>query len=167
MSQIQNANILKGGDNKSETTEALEPNLNNDLMFYHDYGLHKHDERLIDKEIVEAKAKKLYDNFYSEEYQNYLRVLNIIPKRFMKKTYKVKYEGNDIEIYILPKTGQPKELHKITGPNYVNILERLDELEKSIYVGRKNLLDKYNELLLSDNVLPLEKNQFVDEKKIS
>jgi len=166
MDQIKETNIMMGGAKKEDDeSEILEPNLNNDLLFYHDYSLHKHDERLIDKEIVEAKVKKLYDNFHSEEYQNYLRVLTIIPKRFMKKNYKVKYEGNMIEIYQLPKTGKPKELHKIVGPKYVNIPDKLEELKKIILVERENLLDKYNQLLLSDNVLPLEKNQFIDDKK--
>ena len=143
-----------------------EPNLNNDIMFYHDNILHKHDEKLIDKEIIDKKVKKLYDNFHSEEYQNYLKILNLIPKKFMKKNYQVKYKGNEIEIYMILKSGQLKELHKIKGPKYVDIIERLDELEKVIVVERKNLLNKYNTLLIADNVLPLDKNQFVEDKKI-
>lgn len=154
--------ILVGGDKKAEIEE---PKLNTDIMFYHDNSLHKHDEKLIDKEIVETKAKKLYDNFHSEEYQNYLRVLDIIPKRFMKKNYKVDYNGNEITIYQLPKSGQPKEMHKIKGPEYIDILDKLDELQKTIRVERQQLLDKYNALLISDNVLPLEKNQFIEDKK--
>lgn len=160
-----NQEIISGGSSAKDDETILEPNLNNDIMFYHDNALHKHDERLINKEIVDTKVKKLYDNFHSEEYQNYLRILNIIPKRFMKKTYRVKYEGNSIEIYQLPKSGQPRELHKIKGPKYVDILAKLAELEKIIKIERKKLLDKYNELLISDNVLPLEKNQFIDDKK--
>lgn len=159
---VQNEqDILIGGDKKEEVEE---PKLNTDIMFYHDNALHKHDEKLIDKEIIENKAKKLYDNFHSEDYQNYIRVLDIIPKRFMKKSYKVDYNGDEITIYHIPKSGQPKEIHKIKGPEYVNILDKLDELTKTIRVEREKLLNKYNTLLLSDNVLPLEKNQFIEEK---
>lgn len=158
--------VKKTNDKSYDKNDSnLEPNLNEDLMFYQNNALHKHDEKLIDKEVIESKARKLYDNYHSEDYQNYLKVLTIIPKRFMKKNYQVKYEGSDITIYQIPKTGQPKEIHKIKGPKYVDISSRLDELSKTIKVERADLLDKYNNLLISDNILPLEKNKFVEDKK--
>ena len=137
---------------------------NLDSNFYQNELLHKHDDRLIDKEKIEKKIKVFHDNYYSDEYQNYLKILEIIPKKFIKKNYKVDYQGKDITIYQVNKENL-KELHKIESPKYINIMDKLDELKNIISHQRGELLNQYNNLLLSEDVIPLTKNEFVEKKK--
>lgn len=132
--------------------------------FYINEMLHKDDEKIIDRENIEKIVNNWYNNYYSEEYNNYLKVLDIIPKKFSKKIYETRYLGNKIIIYKLLQNKAKEIISTITIPKYVNVNEEADKLKNELKLLRENLLVKYKSLLVSDNVNMKDKNDFINDK---
>lgn len=132
--------------------------------FYINEMLHKDDEKIIDRENIEKIVNNWYNNYYSEEYNNYLKVLDIIPKKFSKKIYETRYLGNKIIIYKLLQNKAKEIISTITIPKYVNVNEEADKLKNELKLLRENLLVKYKSLLFSDNVNMKDKNDFINDK---
>lgn len=132
--------------------------------FYINEMLHKDDEKIIDRENIEKIVNNWYNNYYSEEYNNYLKVLDIIPKKFSKKIYETRYLGNKIIIYKLLQNKAKEIISTITIPKYVNVNEEADKLKNELKLLRENLLIKYKSLLFSDNVNMKDKNDFINDK---
>lgn len=153
-------NIKIDDENKQE--EITNMTLEN---FYINEMLHKDDEKIIDRENIEKMVNHWYNNYHSEEYNNYLKVLDIIPKKFSKKIYETRYLGNKIIIYKLLQNKSKEIISTITIPKYVNVNEEADKLKNELKLLRENLLVKYKSLLVSDNVNMKDKNNFIKDKE--
>lgn len=149
--------------NNIEKESELESNL--EILFYKKELLHIQDDKIIDKNLINKTSNELINNYNSDEYENYLKILTMIPKKFIKKNFKVEYLGNKITINQVLKDGKIKELHEIKCPKYCNILEECTKLVDEIKYKRSQLLNNYNSLLLSDSIVPLDKNKFIEKKK--
>lgn len=153
-------NIKIDDENKQE--EITNMTLEN---FYINEMLHKDDEKIIDRENIEKMVNHWYNNYHSEEYNNYLKVLDIIPKKFSKKIYETRYLGNKIIINKLLQNKSKEIISTITIPKYVNVNEEADKLKNELKLLRENLLVKYKSLLVSDNVNMKDKNNFIKDKE--
>ena len=158
-------------DNKEENIEIDDENKQEEIPnitlenFYINEMLHKDDEKIIDRENIEKIVNNWYNNYHSEEYNNYLKVLDIIPKKFSKKIYETRYLGNKIIIYKLLQNKSKEIFSTITIPKYENIHEETDKLKNELKLLRENLLVKYKSLLVSDNVNMKDKNDFINDKE--
>ena len=69
-----------------------EPENNSELAikkFITKHAIHKEDYKLVSLAKIYNTCKKYIDNYYSEVYQKYLNILNVIPKKFPKVKYDV------------------------------------------------------------------------------
>lgn len=167
-------NLNTQSTNDNEIIENNENNENEKLIYFdHDKLLDISDNQLIDVTKIEEQVLQNVNNYKSEEYSNYLKILKKIPKIFGKKTYQIEYTKEAILIYKLIKKNKTKDdkgdnhreiLHKIQKP----ILSQLPNREQSkldLEHIRNDLKKQYINYVEQDNVSLTDKSQFIKQKE--
>lgn len=131
------------------------------------------DNQLIDITKIEEKVLQNVNNYKSEEYSNYLKILKKIPKIFGKKTYQIEYTKDAILIYKLIKKNKTKDdkgdnhreiLHKIQKP-ILSQLPNREQTKLDLEHIRNDLKQQYINYVEQDNVSLTDKSQFMKQKE--
>lgn len=169
-------NLEGGKDNLKEQKGSIETQNENleeeqeydnfDILFYQNEMLNEEDDKLINKENIDKMVLKFYNNYHSEEYQDYLKLLKIIPKKFNRKSYEIKYEGDEIIINKIISDKQRKKIGSIKKPIYdLNVSNILYQMKNEIKEKRNKLMIEYKKFLSTDNITTIDKNTFLEHKK--
>ena len=167
-----NLNIQSTNDN--ENIENNENNENEKLIYFdNDNLLDISDNQLIDVTKIEEQVLQNVNNYKSEEYSNYLKILKKIPKIFGKKTYQIEYTKDTILIYKLIKKNKTKDdkgdnhreiLHKIQKPILLQLPNR-EQTKLDLEHIRNDLKKQYINYVEQDNVSLTDKSQFIKQKE--
>jgi hypothetical protein len=134
-----------------------------EIFFNDNYLIEETDKKLIDVQKVESDVKQLLNNYKSNEYHQYNKLLNKIPKIFGKKTFKIEYKKESIKIYKIKKDGESTLIHNIVKPIISNIINFENELHNINY-QRTSLKKTYVEHVTGENVSLADKNKFIKDK---
>jgi hypothetical protein len=139
---------------------------NFDILFYQNEMLNEEDDKLINKDTINNNVLKYYQNYYSEDYQTYLKLLKSIPQKYNRKSYEIVYQGKDIIVNKIIGEKKRNHIGTITKPKYqLNINEFLYSLKTDIRNRRNSLMIEYKRHLSTDNITMIDKNTFLQHKK--
>ncbi len=134
-----------------------------EIFFNDNYLIEETDKKLIDVQKVESDVKLLLNNYKSNEYLQYNKLLNKIPKIFGKKTFNIEYKKESIKIHKIKKDGESSLVHNIVKPIISNIINFEGELHNINY-QRSTLKKSYVEYITDENVSLADKNKFIKDK---
>mgnify|MGYP001281785451 CR=1 FL=1 len=119
------------------------------------------DKDLIDNDIIHKRVTEYIDNYYSDEYKEYINYIQHIYKKFVKKNFYIKNNNVNIKVF---KIKEDKIIINLIKPKQINIETELNSLKDDINVKRNILTKEYRNLMMEDNVIPNIKNKFIDKK---
>lgn len=139
--------------------EELEYKLNLTLSIINPDLIKEHP--LINRENVIKLTEKYIKTYYSTEFQNY----NIdLKKLYLKYNKKHIIENKNNTVYLRKKNSKGKYVLKVRKPVYINIKEKLNELDNKIQITKFNV-EKLFDYLKFDNKDPNKLKEFNKNKE--